>query len=49
MIGGIDMVSQSVALAKKPHVIIGKYITTVPKSVPTKVENCSDLEGVDTG
>ena len=25
IVGGIDMMSQSLALAKKPHIIVGKY------------------------
>lgn len=27
IVGGIDMMSQSLVLAKKPHIIIGKTIT----------------------
>jgi len=26
IVGGMDMVSQAMALAKKPHVIIGEYL-----------------------
>ena len=29
IVGGVDMMTQSLALAKKPHIVIGKYCTVV--------------------
>lgn len=30
IVGGIDSMSQSLALAKKPHIVIGESLTKVP-------------------